>query len=89
MRKFLIGAVAVAGLALATPALSQVYLGAGPGGVGIGVGPGPGYYDGGYEGRRYRAYDRGYDRGYDRDYGRCRTRLVETRYGVRRIRRCY
>ena len=84
MRKFLIGAVAVAGLALATPALSQVYLGAGPGGVGIGVGPGPGYYDG-YEGRRYRSYDRGYERG----YARCRTRVIETRYGVRRVRRCY
>ena len=87
MRKFLIGVVAVAGVALATPALSQVYLGAGPGGVGIGVGPGPGYYEGGYEGgsegRRYRSY------GYDRGYARCRTRLVETRYGMRRVRRCY
>jgi hypothetical protein len=85
VRKFLISIVAVAGVALATPALSQVYLGAGPGGVGIGVGPGPGYYDGGgyYEGRPYRSY------GYERGYARCRTRLVETRYGVRRIRRCY
>ena len=82
MRKFLIGAMTVAGLALATPALSQVYLGAGPGGVGIGVGPGPGYHDG-YDGRRYRSS------GYDRGYARCRTRLVETRYGMRRVRRCY
>jgi hypothetical protein len=80
MRKFIIGAVAVAGLALATPALSQVYLGAGPGGVGIGVGPGPGYHNG-YEGRRYRSYGRG--------YAQCRTRLIETRYGVRKVRRCY
>ena len=86
MRKFLIGVAAVAGVALATPAMSQVYLGAGPGGFGIGVGPGPGYYDGyegGYVGPRYRSYR------YERGYARCRTRLIETRYGMRRIRRCY
>ena len=71
----------MAGIALATPAVSQIYLGAGPGGIGVGVGPGPGYYDGRYEGRRYRGYDRG--------YSRCRTRLIETRYGLRRVRRCY
>jgi hypothetical protein len=45
MKKVMIGLVAAAGIALATPALSQVYFGAGPGGVGAGVG-GPGYYDG-------------------------------------------
>ena len=75
----------MAGIALATPAVSQIYLGAGPGGIGVGVGPGPGYYDGRYdgryEGRRYRGYDRG--------YSRCRIRLIETRYGLRRVRRCY
>jgi hypothetical protein len=87
MRKFLIGVVAVAGVALATPALSQIYLGAGPGGVGIGVGPGPGYYEGGYEGGYAPRYQRSY--GYDRGYARCRTRLVETRHGMRRVRRCY
>ena len=85
MRKLIIGVVAAAGVALASPALAQIYFGAGPGGVGVGVGPGPGYYDG--YAPRYRSYQRGY--GYDRGYARCRTRLIETRYGLRRVRRCY
>ena len=90
MKNVIIGLVAAAGIALATPAVSQVYFGAGPGGIGVGVG-GPGYYDGGYDrgyygGPRYRRYE-GY--GYDRGYGRCRTRVVATPYGVRRVRRCW
>ena len=83
VKKLVIGLVAAAGVALATPAMSQFYIGAGPGGVGIGVGPGPGYYDGGPRYRRsYRSY--GYDRG-----ARCRTRWVETRRGMRRVTRCW
>jgi len=88
MKKVMIGLVAAAGIALATPALSQVYFGAGPGGVGVGVG-GPGYYDGGHDrgyGPRYRRYEA---YGYDRSYGRCRTRVIATPYGVRRVRRCW
>ena len=46
MRKLIIGVVAAAGVALASPALAQVYFGAGPGGVGVGVGSG--YCGGGY-----------------------------------------
>ena len=80
--------VAVAGVALASPALSQIYLGAGPGGVGVGVGPGPGYYDGGYE-RGYAPRYRTEGYGYRGEYRSCRTRIVRTEYGVRRIRRCY
>ena len=83
MKKLVIGLVAAAGIAVATPAMAQFYFGAGPGGIGVGVG-GPGYYDG--YGPRYHGY-RGY--GYDRGYARCRTRLVETRYGLRRVRRCW
>ena len=91
MRKLIIGVVAAAGVALASPALAQIYFGAGPGGVGVGVGSG--YYGGGYRSydddyapryrtRGYRSY--GYDRG-----ARCRTRLIETRYGLRRVTRCW
>jgi hypothetical protein len=85
MNKLVIGLVAAAGIALATPASAQFYFGAGPGGIGVGVGGGPGYYDDGYR-PRYRSY-RSY--GYDRGYARCRTRVVSTPYGVRRVRRCY
>ena len=89
MKRLMIGLVAAAGLAIATPAMSQVFFGAGPGGFGVGVG-GQGYYGDGYA-PRYRGYGAyGYDRGYEGGgYARCRTRLVETRYGVRRIRRCW
>ena len=89
MRKVIIGIVAAMSLAIAAPAAAQgVYFGAGPGGVGIGVGPGSGYYGGDYP-RRYRSYDRGYSSyGYDRGRN-CRTRLVETRYGMRRVTRCW
>ena len=47
MKKIMIGLLAAAGIALASPAFAQFYIGAGPGGVGVGVG-GPGYQDGGY-----------------------------------------
>jgi hypothetical protein len=81
MNKLLMGIVAAAGIALATPAMSQVYFGGG----GVVVGPNRGYYNDGYVPRRaYRTY--GYE---DRGYVRCRTRWVETRYGMRRIKRCW
>ena len=59
MKKLIIGALALAGVAVSMPASAQgVYIGAGPVGVGVGVGPGYGYgYDRGY-------YDRGYGPGY-------------------------
>ena len=88
MKKTLIFSLLVAAsVSLATPTLAQFYIGAGPGGVGVGVGPG--YYDGGYRrgyydaGPRYRGY------GYDRGYARCRVRIIETPYGIRRVRRCW
>ena len=89
MRKTVVALLAVSGLALATPAVAQVYFGAGPGGVGVGVGPGPGYYDHGYYGGPYYHEDRTV--GYDRYVGaeRCRTTIIRRSDGsVRKIRRC-
>jgi len=53
MKKLALGAVAAGGLVAATavPALAQVGVYAGPGGISVGVGT-PGYYYGG----RYRGY---------------------------------
>jgi hypothetical protein len=96
VKTIVIGVLMSAGLASATPALAQgVYFGAGPGGVGVGIG-GPGYYDGYYDGGYYGpapAYgyrSRGYDGPYafEEGYRRCRVRVVETPYGIRRVRRC-
>jgi len=90
MRKILIGLTAVAGLTLATPALSQCVYFQGPGvGVGVDVGPryhyGSRYYD--YDRPRYRAY-RDYDAYHSYARG-CRTITIEREDGsVRRIRRC-
>ena len=88
MRKLTIALLVAAGAVAATPAFAQgIYFGAGPGGVGVGV-AGPGYYDGHYGPRyRHRSYHRSY--AYDRGYARCRTRIVETRYGTRKVRRCF
>jgi hypothetical protein len=93
MRAILIGLLAVAGIAIATPASAQgFYFGA----PGIGIGVGSGHH--GYEGPRYRSYD--YDspryqtyghRNYDDSYARseCRTITIRRDDGsVRRIRRC-
>ena len=98
MRTVVIGLLTSVGLALATPALAQgVYFGAGPGGVGVGIG-GPGYYDDGYYDRghygpapAYRYSSRAYDGPYasEEGYRRCRMQVVETRYGTRRVRRCW
>ena len=87
MKALLIGTLAMAGIAMATPAAAQVYFGAGPGGIGVGINPG--YHDGYRHGYRNYGYDRGYrGYGYDRGY-HCRPRLVETPYGVRRTNRCW
>ena len=85
MRKLAIGILAAAGVALSVPASAQgVWIGAGP--VGVGVGPGWGYYDGYYDGPRYRSY------AYDNDYGyrrHCRVVREEFNGHVRKIRRCW
>src|SRR5687767_2058703 len=61
MRKVVIGLLATAGIALATPALAQgIFIG--PGGFGIGIGVGHGYH-GGYYGGYAPAYEYG-PRGY-------------------------
>jgi len=97
MRRIGIALLATAGIALATPAFAQgVYFGAGPGGIGIGVGPGPGYNGGYYNDGYAPAY--GYQSGYQSygdsyayspGYQRCRTIMIQTRYGnLRRVRRC-
>jgi len=96
MKRLLFTLLATGSIAVATPALSQVYFGAGPGGVGIGVGPGPGYYDG-Y--RHHRSYDDGYRYGTTgsrvvvregRDSRRCRVTVVRNEFGERRrIERCW
>ena len=88
-RKFAIGILAAAGIAMAVPASAQgVYVGAGPVGVGVGVGPGyDGYYDRGYYGPRYRSY--AYD---NDDYGyrrHCRTVREDFNGRMRTIRRCW
>ena len=88
MRKFLVGLVALGGLAVATPAVAQgIYLEA-PG-VEVGVGR---RYDRDYDRRYYRDYDRRRYRD-DRAYGYrgegCRTVIIRRDDGsVRRIRRC-
>jgi hypothetical protein len=87
MKKLLIGAVAAAGLAIASvPASAQFYAGADPGGVGVQVGPfgvgvGPRY---GWHGRDHYAYG----------YGDCRIVRERTvtpsgRVIVERRRVCY
>ena len=58
MRKLFIGLTAVAGIAIASPALAEGFYFGGPG-VGVGVDVGPRYYRD-YDAPRYRAYD--YDR---------------------------
>jgi len=89
MKALALGVLAAAGIAMATPAVAQgVYFGAGPGGIGVGVSPG--YHDGYRRGYGSYGYDRGYRAyGYDRGSARCRTRLIETPYGVKRIQRCW
>ncbi len=91
MKKLIIGALALAGVALSMPASAQgVYIGAGPVGVGVGVGPGYGY-GGGY------GYDRGYyDRGYGPGYrsyaysgGHCRVVRQDINGHIRRVRHCW
>jgi hypothetical protein len=88
MRKLFIGLTAVAGIALASPALAEGFYFGGPG-VGVGVDVGPRYYRD-YDAPRYRAYD--YDRPRYRGsyaYGGCRTITIERSDGsVRRVRRC-
>jgi hypothetical protein len=88
MRSILLGLLAVAGIAIATPvvpsASAQVIIET-PGG-GVRVGP-----DGDRDYYRRRYDDRDYDRrGYDRDrYHGCRTVTIRRDDGsVRRIRRC-
>jgi hypothetical protein len=83
MRKLIVGLIATAGIAIATPALTQsVYL-EGPG-VGVRVGPSHRYhrsYE--YDRPRYRKYR------YDSYARGCRTITIRRDDGsVRRIRRC-
>jgi len=99
MKKLVIGALALAGIALSVPANAQgVYIGVG-GGPSY-YGSGPGYYgsngyNGGYRSNDYdggyRAYGPRYssDDSYAQDYRQCR--IVKVRVGnhLRRIRRCY
>ncbi len=69
MRKLLFALIGLAPLALAAPAVGQVYFGAGPAGIEVGVG-GPSYgryYDDDWRWRR-----RGWDRGYAYGGGACR-----------------
>ncbi len=91
MKKLIIGALALAGVALSMPANAQgVYIGAGPVGVGVGVGPGYGY-GGGY------GYDRGYyDHGYGPGYrsyahsgAHCRVVRQDINGHIRRVRHCW
>ena len=79
----LIVLTALAGVALASPALAEdVYVGGRVGGVGVGVDVGPGYH------RGYRERDV-YTSGYDRSYERCRTTVIRRDDGsVKKIRRC-
>jgi hypothetical protein len=87
MKKILLGALALAGVAVSMPANAQ--------GVYFGFGDGPrygsGYYDGGsryYDGG-YRSYRRPYYRSYASDYRQCRTVRVWAGDHYRRIRRCW
>jgi hypothetical protein len=93
MRKILIAATAVAGLAFSIPASAEDFY---VGGRGVGVGvdiDGPGYHRDGYRDRDYDRGDRVYRRteGFDRFEGaeRCRTTIIRRDDGsVRKIRRC-
>ena len=93
MRGLLIGVVAAAGLAAATPASAQGFYFGAPG-VSIGVGGGGGYYAqdrgyyrGGYGPRAYYHHDDG-PRAY-RYAEVCRTFWVQRRDGtMRRVTRC-
>jgi hypothetical protein len=77
MKKLALGAIAAGALfaATAVPALAQVDVYSGPGGIGVGIGT-PGYYDGGpYRGYynyapEWRAHPYRHDGryGYHRDY---------------------
>ena len=86
MRRLLIGALALTGVALAAPASAQgIYLGAPGVSVGVGV---PVVRERHYDEPRHRVYrERSYDRTYAR--GDCRTITIRRDDGsVRRIRRC-
>ena len=99
MKKLVIGALALAGIALSVPANAQgVYIGVGGGPSYYGSG-GPGYYgsngyDGGY---RSNEYDGGYrtyrprysyEDSYAQDYRQCRTVRVRVGHHLRRVRSC-
>jgi hypothetical protein len=96
MNKFILGAVALLGVAISAPANAQVYFGFG-GGPGYGRSYDNGYrsYDNGYRsyegGSRYYGddgYRRSYRRSYSGGYRSCRVVRVWTGDGYRRIRRC-
>lgn len=82
MKGTLIVMTALAGLAIASPALAEdVYIGSRGGGIGVGVDVDSGYH------RSYRDRDV-YTSGYDRR-GRCETTIIRREDGsVRKIRRC-
>lgn len=84
MKATLIVVTALAGLALASPALAQdVYVGGRHGGIGVGVDVDPGYH------RSRRERDEVYTSGSDRSRGRCETTIVRRDDGsVRKTRRC-
>lgn len=89
MRMFLIGALALTGVAMTQPASAQgVYFGV-PG-VSVGVGaPRERHYE--YDRPRHRVYRERRERRYNRSYARseCRTITIRRDDGsVRRIRRC-
>jgi len=83
MKGTLIVMTALAGLAIASPALAQdVYVGGRHGGIGVGVDVDTGYH------RSYRDREV-YTSGYDRSYERCRTTIIRRDDGsVRKIKRC-
>ena len=94
MRKLMIGALALAGVAIAAPASAQGFYFGAPG-VSVGVGApvhrhydGPVYHSYDHDRPRYRAHrHRDYDRSYA--YGGCRTVTIQRDDGsVKRIRRC-
>ena len=88
MRRFAAAVLTALGIAVATPVGAHgVYIDSG--GV-VGLPVGVGYYLDGYHRRRY--FDDGNRQAYQtfgRDYVACRTSLLETGNGVRRLRRCW
>jgi hypothetical protein len=90
MRKVLFGLLSLGALTFAAPASSQVYFGAGPGGVGVGIGsPGYGrYYDDDWR-WRHRRYGGAYAYGGDCRVVRERVETPSGRVIFRSRRECF